>query len=395
MNTWTAPATRALILSVLLGVASGCTTTTKPRVSAESNVYGDVLWPEVSLFYKEPSEALRNRCIEFDTASLMQHCSLRLLTLDYELEQLRDSNYFADVKFSDSNLDFAIAITQASFLSESASGVVNAAVSGATLLLVPFTQEYDVIVEVAILWRGHVIREMEYALTYAPTTALYENPEQEKIELAGQITARIIEDIKSNNVLSGQYLADALQASDYTHDLSTPERAGEYVRTGETAQGTPFDGVVLSYARPEFQFDEYVVSIYPIRATSWIDYAAVLSGEMELIRTDFETALKAGEWRDLRFGDQQELLVKSPGGGNVGIVQTVNLVDLNGEPFIGRIYLLVKEDKIVALSNFVPTAYEQPDAELFLSTFLGDMQVPGESPFMAALRQQQREYDRR
>lgn len=167
-------------------------------------------------------------------------------------------------------------------------------------------------------------------------------------------------------MLSGQYLAGALEASDYTHGLATPGRAGEYIRTGETAHGSPFDGVAFSYARPEFQFDEYVVSIYPIRATSWIDYAAVLAGEMQLIRADFEAALDAGDWRDVRFGDQQQLLVNSPGGGSVGILQPVNLVDLNGEPFIVRIYLIIREDKVVALSNFVP----------------------------AKLRQQQREYDR-
>ncbi|MCB1704133.1 MAG: hypothetical protein KDI17_04675 [Halioglobus sp.] len=395
MDKWTRPANRVLVFCVLLALAAGCTTTTKPKVSAESNVYGDVLWPEVSLFYKEPSDALRERCIEFDQASLLQHCDLRLLTLDYELEQLRESNYFAAVKFADSNVDFAIAITQASFLDESAGGIANAALSGATLLLVPFTQEYDIVVEVLILWRGHVIRETSYEFTFAPTTALYTNPEQEKIELAGKITASIIEDIKNNDVLSGQYLADALGASDYTNELVVPERAGEYLRMGETAQGTPFDGVAFSYARPEFQFDEYAVSIYPIRATSWIDYAAVLSEEMKLIRADFETALKAGEWRDVRFAEQREVLVESPRGGSAGIVQTVDLVDLNGDPYIGRIYLMVKEDKIVALSNFVPVTYEQPDSQVFLSTFLGGLVVPVESPFMAKLRQQQREYDRR
>jgi hypothetical protein len=358
-------------------------------------VYGDVLWPEVSLFYKEPSEELRNRCIEFHAASALQRCDINLLKLNYEFDQLKESRYFADVKFSDKNTDFAIAITQASFLDESAGGLVNAAVTGATLLLVPLTQQYDVAVEVAILWRGNVIREMEYDLVYAQTTSLYENPEQEKIELAGQITARIIEDIKSNDVLSGQYLATTLESSDYTKDLVVPDQAGEYIRTGEMSLGGPFDGVAFSYARPDFLFDEYVVSIYPIRATSWIDYIEVLSGEMELVRADFKAALAAGEWRVANFEEQEEWLVKAATGGSAGLMQTVHLVDLNGESYTGRIYLLLREDKVVGISNFVPVGYEQPTPNDFLSIFLGGLKLPGESPFMSKMRQQQREYDLR
>ena len=259
----------------------------------------------------------------------------------------------------------------------------------------PLTQQYDVAVEVAILWRGNVIREMEYDLVYAQTTSLYENPEQEKIELAGQITARIIEDIKSNDVLSGQYLATTLESSDYTKDLVVPDQAGEYIRTGEMSLGGPFDGVAFSYARPDFLFDEYVVSIYPIRATSWIDYIEVLSGEMELVRADFKAALAAGEWRVANFEEQEEWLVKAATGGSAGLMQTVHLVDLNGESYTGRIYLLLREDKVVGISNFVPVGYEQPAPNDFLSVFLGGLKLPGESPFMAKMRQQQREYDLR
>ena len=46
---------RALMLSVLMFALIGCTTTTKPKIHPEENVYADVIWPEVSLFYKEPS----------------------------------------------------------------------------------------------------------------------------------------------------------------------------------------------------------------------------------------------------------------------------------------------------------------------------------------------------
>ncbi len=395
MNRLTAWARKAVMLAVLLAAVTACTTVTKPRISPEPNVYGDVLWPEVSLFYKEPSDQLRSRCTEFNKYSVLQHCDMTLLKLDYELEQFQKSNYFADVKFSDRDIDFAIAITQANFLDESAGGIANAALTGATLLLVPFTQHHDVVVEVAIFWRGNVIRQMEYELTYAQTISLYENPEQAKIELAGEIAARIIEDIKRDDVFTGQYLAKTLDASDYTDELVAPDRVGEYLKSGETALGDPFEGAAFSYARPEFQFDEYVVSIYPIRATSWIDYAAVLAAEMALIRADFDAALKAGEWRAVTFGDQQELLVKTPGGGNVGIMQTVNLVDINGEPFIGRIYLLIEEDKIIGVSNFVPAAYAQPDPQEFLSSFFPALQVPAESIYMAKKRQQQREYDLR
>lgn len=379
---------KAVILSVFMFALIGCTTTTKPKIHPEKNVYADVIWPEVSLFYKEPSEELRNRCIEFHNASVLQQCDMSFLKLNYELEQFKNSNYFADVTFADSNSDYVIAFTQAKFLKEDAGDIAKGALAGATLMLVPITQDQDVVVEVAIMWRGIIIREMAYEFAYTPTLSLYTNPEQSKIELAGEIAAKVIEDIKREDVLSGQYMASVLDATDYTKDLVVPERAGEYFRTPETLLGSPLEGAAISYTRPEFLFDEYVVSIYPIRATSWIDYTSVLSAELNLIHDDFATAQSAGEWRSVRFGDQQELLVKAASGGNVGVVQSVDLVDMNGDQFIGQIYLFVKEDKIICLSNFVPVTYAQPSPQVFLSNFFDGLQMPGESAFMAKIRQQ-------
>ena len=52
-----------------------------------------------------------------------------------------------------------------SFFDDSAGGIANALLTGATLLLVLFTKYHDVVVESVIFWRGNVIRPIEYELT--------------------------------------------------------------------------------------------------------------------------------------------------------------------------------------------------------------------------------------
>ena len=381
-------AAHALRLCCIALALAGCATPQAPQVMPAKNTEFDVLWPAVSLFPKAPSGALIERCEAFKKASALNECGLRIRTLDHELAQLQDSGFFAEVRSADESLDYAIAITKTRFSPGSVDDLAKAALAGATLMMLPLTLSGEVVVEVMILWRDIPINQLTYEFPFDASLSLLSNPDQVHIELAGKLSARIIEDARASGVFTGPYLAAALQSTNYAQHLVTPERIGVYQRVRPVQQAGPLEGAWLSYIRPDFQFDEYVISVYPVRSPRWPDVQQYLAGELLAVRNEVQLGYEQSLWKSFLFGQEVVTHIATSAGVYAGLSQAVELQNDRDEAMVGRTAVFILEDKVVRLMNVVPAEYAQPPMEEFLSSFLESVSVPGESAFMHELRRQ-------
>ncbi len=306
------------------------------------------------------------------------------------MAQLRDSGFFADVRLTDKSVDYAIAVTKARFISSDTADLAKAALAGATLFVLPISSTHEVLVEVVILWREVPINKLSYAFPIETTMSLLSAPEQGSIELAGNLAAKIIEDAKGSGVFTGPYLADALQATNYSREFTTPESVDVYRRVVDTQQAGPMEGAWLSYIRPEFSFDEYAINIYPARSVDWDDSGQYLTGELAAVRAQVEAGIKDGAWTSAVFAQESTINISTSAGVYSGLSQSVALVNDFDESMVGRTYVFLVEDKVLRFINVVPSQYAQPSAEAFLIGFFESAKFPPESVFMAELRKQSR-----
>jgi hypothetical protein len=372
----------AAVVAVLLLGACASTPPTPLTVNTEP----ELLLPQIALFHKRPSEELLAHCKRFDADSMLNTCSLNSIPGDLFVEQLQASEFFGEVAYGKQEFDYSLLLTTAMLNEESVGDISKAALAGATLLVVPVTMEQPVTVELVLLWRGFPVHQMRFDLPLVQTMSLFRDPLQGQRAFAAQVVSRFIEEARAEAIFSPSFLSRKLQSEDYAGTLGHPQQVLDYRVIDTSIPNDPLAGAQLVYQRRLFDFDVFTVSIYPVRRTEWSDAEAVLREEISGLREEFEAGEKEGYWSAVRIGELEALQLQIGAVAAPGLRQSVFATDDGATPQILRTWLLLHEDKFVRVVNVVPQVYQGPPREEVVQALLAGITVPGESPFMARVR---------
>ena len=351
-------------------------------------------YPPVSLFYKYLSDGLDEECRAFSEQSLLHHCVSNPFDLRLLQQDLQQTGKFLDVSLADAEAQYQVHTSIAVLDQESGEELGNAALSGATLMLLPLIMEKTLRAEVAVTWHQLPIKRYEYTVPFEYSASLFTPASSYERKLTNLLSERLLADLQQENIFSGAYLMAALQASDYEHDLSVPDAVDEYFLEEKYILNNPFHGAVLTFQHKQFAFDRAEVFVYPIRSTDWQDAANISAREAEILRTELQEMAQQGQIKELELDAVQPLLWQLDDGEQYrGVYYNGSLTDHDGQNGRTATYIFTKGDKFVRIRAVFPMqedsfAVQNPDG--FVKDLLKHIQPPAESVFMARLREQRR-----
>lgn len=378
-------------IAILLSALSlqGCNTQNIKRVEYKQDIV--YKYPAISLYNKYPSPELEKECVEFDKESVLHHCNGEQLDFPSIRQALEGSNLFQKVNLGDSNTDYSVSITALGFNLEDASELANAAISGASLLLIPLQTSRDIKSEFQVRWRGHPIKQYAYDLPLVNSVSLLntDSVEEQNEEYLNALISYFLRDTQNDNVFSGEFLAEALGASDYNNDLILPERVNDYFLEGRYIFPDPYLGAQIRYQHGVISsfVDVYV---YPIKNIEWSNVEKVLESEATIVKKEIELMQKQNALSHVVFSDNEWLDIKTESVSKKGVRFSTTWLDSDERDFISLSYLFIIKDKIIKFRITKQDADVKFDIDPFVQTTLSTIELPDESLFMATVRQNYR-----
>lgn len=373
---------RLLLLSAIIALATGCASTTKTELAAYDK-HVDYQMPAVSIYHTKLSPKLKSKCQTFADESVLNHCRINKVSTRQYSKQFKDTNLFEDVHFANDNIEYSIAIATASMDSETAGEISRAALSGASLMLIPMTNSMDVDAEVSVYWRNFKIKQYDYKLPYISSISLFSDKKDADIEFAQSLISNILKDLQTDQTLSTRFLTQTLKASDYEHDLAVPAKIANFEFAGQYAYNDPLLGSVATYASADYHNDKIDLYVYPIRKIDFSDTQALLQEESNNIKQEFNTVAKDLKWTDISFSEPKSLTVNHNQQPLAGVYFEGEYTQELGEKSFTSVYLFQLKDKFVKFRASFP--------EKFITKKIGQVfsqiKVPDESSFMKQLRQ--------
>ncbi|WP_295802424.1 hypothetical protein [uncultured Microbulbifer sp.] len=352
-------------------------------------------YPPVSLFYKHPSDSLDSECRAFDGQSLLHHCNSNRFDLHALQQNLEQSGKFQQVSLADNAAQYQVLTSIAVLDQETGDELGNAALSGATLMMLPMVTKKTLRAEVVVTWQQLPIKQYNYTIPFEFSASLFNGANSYDKKLTANIGEHLLADLQQENIFSGSYLMAALDASDYEHDLVVPDAVEDYFLDEKYILNNPFHGALLTFQHKQFAFDRAEVFVYPIRNTDWQDAGALSASEAENLRAELNLMLRQGEIQSLDLGAVEPRHWRMDGRNYRGIFYTGTLTDLEGQSGRTATYIFTKEDKFVRVRAVFPTlednSIEAQNPDAFVKALLKNIQPPGESLFMAKLRQKRRQ----
>lgn len=382
---------RALLIFPLLLLLTACAG--HQARTPEQQLPGGIVYPPLSLFYKHPSDQLRQECASFRARSLLHHCNENAFDLTGLHKALSESGKFQQLALAQNEQDYQALISIAVLDEESGTEIGNAALSGATLMMLPIAMEKTIRAELVVTWREIPIRTYDYSIPFRFSASIFSSDGYQQT-LTAAIAERFLEDLEQENIFTGSYLMKALNASDYEQDLNVPDSVGDYVLDEKYIHNNPFFGAMLTFQHRQFAFDRAEVFIYPIRRTEWTDTEAVTREEADNLRSDLELMQREGQLKSVVSGEIKPLQWNA--GQNVlsGSFYTNTLTDNDDQQARTANYIFTSGDKFVRVHAFFPiqqgsASVGNPDD--FVRELLHTISLPVESRFMARLREQYRQ----
>lgn len=383
---------RSLLLAGVLLLA-GCAA--QQPVETAPGALAEPVFPAVGLFYKQPSDALESDCREYDEQSVLQHCSMNYFELSRLHSRLQGSGAFHEVSVGDDDREYAVSVTLAVFDTESGKEIGNAALSGATLMVLPTVMQQTLKAEVVVSWRNALVRRYQYEIPFSHSVHLFSGVNSYDDQLADLVASRFVEDARREGVFSPEYLAGALGASDYDNDLTVPEQIADYVFIDRYRYSNPLQGVMLRFEHRQFAFDRADIFIFPALSVDWSDVAALVEGEADSVRAELGSLQAQGVFPEVSLGANRRLDWQLGDRRFQGVSFSGGLVDAKGSRFHTVVYVFNKADKLIKVRATFPMVdgvNEVPPApDLFVQGALAGIQPPGESVFMARLRAHERQ----
>lgn len=346
-------------------------------------------YPAISLYFKHPSKALARECGEFSRQSLLHHCNSNYYELDALRQHLSNSGKFPLVALSDDRPEFQVKISIVEMDQESGTEISNAALSGATLLLLPLVTEKILRAEVVINWQHRAIKKYDYTLPFSFSASLFTAANDYQRQLTARVAEQLLQDLEQEEVFSGSQVLAALNASDYDQGLSIPDAVEDYYFDEKHIFNNPFHGAVLTFQHRQFAFDRAEVFVYPIRNIDWSQAAALTRREAQNVRDELESMHQQEQLHTVSLQDLQRLNWQLDGVDYAGAHYLGEVTDPAGQSMQTATYVFTKGDKFVRIHTFFPQledakAAANPDG--FARALLRNVNTPQESEFMAGLR---------
>ena len=390
------------LLLVLVSLLAGCATTNQLTL-ASYNYDNAPLLPELSVFSARPDTSFASECEEFDAKSMLHHCEINSLELNYLYSQLKEPGIFREVSYANRDTPYRLVFTTAFYNLEDGSELGSAVVAGATLMLMPLVMEVELKVDVRLLWHDYELKRYQYTLPMEMRASLLSMEQDHDRDAAKTIISHLLSDLQDTEVFTPQYLAREIQATNYTA-LVVPDNAGMYRRQGSHVYESPFLGASFRYLNQRQSVDHADIYIYPIRSAHWRDYDAVLENEAANIRKDIEYMQTTGEYFGLKFSDTTKLLYPDAQGSSSvpWLSFEAEYADSLENLYVSRTYITISKDKFIKVRQ-TELAGENVDADSqgqqqeipeFLKQWLGAINIPDESVFMAKVRKGWRDKER-
>lgn len=370
-----------LILIPLLVLISGCASTKKTVIATyDSSI--NYNYPEISIFYDNPSEILKNECQSFAEESTLNHCYINEIDTPLYKRVFERSKLFENVLLADESTEYSITIATTSLDKETASELSMAALSGASLLLIPMINEQNINVEVSVFWQNIKIKQYDYQLPHISKLSLFNHQQEADQDFANSVVSHIISDIQKDNLLTTSFLTAFLESSDYEKDLVTPHKISNFESVEQFLYNNPLLGTVITYANPNFHSDKIDLYVYPIRQVELSNQAALLIRESQNIKSEFDAVAKQLEWTNIHFSTIKPLEINKKDDSIKGVYFEGDYQEKLGEKAFTSVYLFKLKDKFVKFRASFPERFITNDIKKIVSK----IEVPDESTFMRNLR---------
>lgn len=374
---------RYIAILVFVGLLSACVNTPNKNIASYDKNAGTV-YPPIGFFITRPTAELNQQCLTFADESVMQHCQVNQFDASLYWQQLNASGLFEQVMFAREGTDYQVLVSTANMSRETAADITKAAVAGATLLLLPVTNEFTVKAEVTVLWRDLVLKRFSYDVPFSHTMSLFHKPEEGAEHFAQTLMSYFLRDVEQQKVFSGAFLLSSLQDSDYLQQLKAPAQIQDFQLAGQHIFNDPLAGTQLRYINPNYADDYIDLFVYPIRRTDWQDLTPVMQDELENIREEIALFYRQQN-KNLTLQENKQIHWQHAQQHFQGSYFELTVEDVESLP--GSTYLFIVGDKFIKLR----CTFGADHAEAIVKAMLPDISVPEESLFMATLRQRFRQ----
>jgi len=352
-------------------IVAGCTTT-KQLPIADFNSNTDTKLPIITLFHQRPTDTFLQECAKFEQMSVLHHCEINQLDLSKLQTEIKAANSFEDVILANNDVDYQLTITTGTYQLE---------------------EDADIKVNTALYWNGFRLKNFNYAIPVQLRVSAPPTNQDTEQNIAKSIASHILRDLQAEDLFSAQYLANKLDSTDYATSVKFPDQAGKYLLQGEHVYTHPLSGIQARYWQPE-QIEDYIdVFVYPVRSPYWNNsHNDILSKEIDIARKEVDAVLAELEFTDITFTSTSNSLLHIHHQPIEVYFFEHEYTDLIINTYISNTYLTIVGDKFIKVRHTaLKDAASKAQADEFIQTLLSDIQVPGESLFMAKLRQQWRD----
>lgn len=367
-------------LAMMLLLLSACGST--PQQTAKKYDTNVEPYPEIGLYFTSPSKALLQQCTDFAAESVLHYCLRNNFQLEHFYQSLSGSGLFQNVRFADAGADYEVLISTTELKSESAEDLSKVMLSSATLLLLPVTLENPVVVQVTVTWREVPIAFYQYQPSHQQTLSLFNNPNAGNYAFSEKLIEDFLVDVQKDDVFSPQYLANRLGSSDYEKDFQGPSNIADFVAAQSIIFNDPFLGRMNTYLHSQHHSDKIDLIVYPVRKAHWNTDQEAITEELERAKKEITYVAKEKGYSQPDFDEVQSLETEIAGKSVQGLFTTASIIGDLEEQLYSSTFMFILEDKFVKFRATFPANFISED----ILTALGQLKVPEESDFMAALR---------
>jgi len=282
---------------------------------------------------------------------------------------------------------YAVAVSIAMYDSETAGEIATAALSGATMLLVPLTTNALMKVEAVVMWHGEVLQRLKYELPFSLKGTWSTVEDDVDSGLAESIASHIVRDLQQSDTFSPSTLRAAISSSDYDADLNAPVEVGNFHKLGMTVLGDPFLGAGLRYQHAEYEDGHVDVFVYPIN--DWqFELPEHLETATEATRKDQQLVAQEGHIQNLVLDSVQKLTWPDQQQARSYSAS----YNAGGGQYKSETVLFTRGDKFVKIrATFSAYSPAVSDVAEFAQVLARTLVVPEESLFMARVRKEWRD----
>jgi len=207
-----------LLINGLLIIIAGCSTTQTPPI-ARYDADVNYQFPTISVYNNQLSKHLQQRCQTFIEESSLNHCQINSIETQLYLNEFSKSKLFEGTYLAKDEVEYSIAIATASLDTETVGDISQAALSGASLLLIPMTNEMTVETQVSVYWRNIKIKQYDYQFPHISSISLFSNAKDADNEFAQRVVSHVIKDLQTDQTLSTRFLTHALKVFTMTKSI--------------------------------------------------------------------------------------------------------------------------------------------------------------------------------